>query len=66
MKTSRTPLLISLIFAAAIIVAALLLKKDPAGYWVYSSILVSWIATVNVRERRKACSAKAKERKEVF
>ena len=61
MKKSRLPLVISLIFAAAIIVSALLLKNDPAGYWVYSGILVSWIATVNARERRKACASRTKE-----
>jgi hypothetical protein len=61
MKRSHKSLLISLIFAIAIIVSALLLRNDPAAYWVYSGLLVSWIATGNAREKRKACSSKAKE-----
>jgi hypothetical protein len=57
-KLVTSPIAWSLVWAVAIIAAALVFKGNPANYWVESALVVGTLTTVVLKSRRPVCPAK--------
>jgi hypothetical protein len=57
-KLATSPILWSLVWAAGILAAAFLFKRNPANYWIESALVVGALTTVVLKAQRPVCSAR--------